>query len=97
MYAIAAGTGKRDAKGAWVPLDTRALSTVAARTGGGFFEARDAASVRRVYADIDRLAKAPLEAPTAVVEDRFLGFLLAGVALLFVARLLQATLWDVLP
>lgn len=97
VYAVVAGVGRRDAAGAWVRLDTRAVEAVARRTGGAFYAARDAGAVEAVYAEIDRLEKAPFEEPRYRSEDAFLPFVLAAALLLLASRLLQATWLDVLP
>jgi len=97
VYGIVVGVGRRDASGDWVRLDTRAVEAVAERTGGAFFEARNAGAVASVYARIDRLEKAPFEEPRYTFEDVFVPFLLAAVLLLLASRLLQVTWLDVLP
>lgn len=44
-----------------VEVDEELLRSIAERTGGRFFQAVDADSLREVFADIDRLEKTPLE------------------------------------
>ncbi|MCE9634656.1 MAG: VWA domain-containing protein [Planctomycetes bacterium] len=97
VYAVAAGSGRRAADGTSTALDTTQARRLAERTRGAFFEARDADAMDRVYATIDALEKAPLDEPRFVLEDRFLPFLGACVTLLLLARILGATLLDVLP
>lgn len=97
VYAIVAGVGRRDASGAFVKQDTRAVEDLAARTGGAFLEARDAGALARMYARIDELERAPAPGFRRVHEDRFLAFLLAGLILVLLGRLLGATALDVLP
>lgn len=97
VYPIAAGIGRRDARGAWVALDTQALEELAARTGGTFHAARDAGAVADVYATIDALEKAPFEEGRVVLRDRYLPFVLAALAFLLVGRLLATTILDVKP
>lgn len=86
VYAIAAGRGRRDADGQWQELDVRALEELARRTGGRAFRARRAADVEQVFAAIDRLEREELSAPEWRVEERFLPFLLAALALAALAR-----------
>jgi Ca-activated chloride channel family protein len=95
--AIVAGVVRTGAGGAVVPLDTRTVEGLALRTGGTFHEARDAEALQRVYATIDRLAKAPVPRPERVLEDRHVPFLLAGLLLLLLARALAETVWRRLP
>lgn len=97
VYAIAAGESRRDAAGRTVALDTRPIERMAVRTGGALYRARDAEAVASVYERIDRLETAPVAAPRSTLEDRWLGFLLAGLALLGLARLLSSTWLEVLP
>lgn len=97
VYAVVAGVGRRDPSGALVKLDTKPIERLASRTGGTFHRARDAGAVAAVYERIDQLEKAAFEEPRFGIEDRFLLFLLAGIVLLLLARLLGATVLEVLP
>ncbi|MBI3845166.1 MAG: VWA domain-containing protein [Planctomycetes bacterium] len=97
VYTIVAGVGSPTAGGDWLPLDTGQVKVVAERTGGEFFEARDAGAVANVYAHIDELEKVELAEPRYRIEERFLPFLVAAVALLVVSRVLQATVFEVMP
>ncbi|MFH2001054.1 MAG: VWA domain-containing protein, partial [Planctomycetota bacterium] len=63
VYTIAAGIGTPDPQGHWMPIDTRQVRHLAERTGGCFYEARDAGAIAGVYADIDELEKVELEEP----------------------------------
>jgi Ca-activated chloride channel family protein len=97
VYAIAAGLGKRERSGGFTPIDTGPIEEMAAATGGQFFAARDAQAVDAVYAEIDRLERAAISAPRYEDRDRFLPFLLFGLALLLVARALGGTVLEVAP
>jgi Ca-activated chloride channel family protein len=97
VYAVSAGLGARNRAGEWMDLDTRQVRRLAERTGGRFFEARDAGAVAAVYAEIDALEKAALPEPRWRVEDRFLAFLVAAVALWLTGRVLERTALEVLP
>ncbi|MEQ8763719.1 MAG: VWA domain-containing protein [Planctomycetota bacterium] len=97
VYTIAAGKGRPSAGGEWIPLDTEQVRTVAERTGGRFFEAKDASDVTAVYGDIDALEKVQLEAPRYRLEDRFLPWLLAAIGLWLFGWLLRQTFWRALP
>jgi Ca-activated chloride channel family protein len=97
VYAIAAGTGDVDASGVRAKIDTGPVERMAARTGGRFFEARDAGAVSAVYASIDALEKSQNAEPRYEMEDRFEPFAIAAVALLILARTLDSTALDVIP
>lgn len=97
VYAVAVGLGSRSRAGTWVEIDTRQVRRLAERTGGRYFEARDAEAVAGVYAAIHDLEKSTLAEPRYRNEDRFLAFLVAGVALLLLSRGLETTVFLVLP
>ncbi len=97
VYTIAAGIGRQAVGGEWIELDTGPVRRVAERTGGAFFEARDAEAVRRVYAAIDELERSGYQEPRFRREDRFLVWLLVGLGLWLVGRLAAATVWEGLP
>lgn len=97
VYSIAAGIGSPDPSGEWIPLDTSQIELLAEKTGGRFFEARDAGAVASVYGYIDDLEKVELEEPRYKVEERFLIFLIAALAMLLTTRVLQSTILEVLP
>lgn len=96
-YTIVAGIGKRNRTGAWVPLDTSQVKHLAEATGGAFFAARDAGALAAVYRTIDELEKVEFEEPRYELEDWFLPFLIAALALMLAGRLLQSAWFEVLP
>jgi Ca-activated chloride channel family protein len=75
VYTVGAGTrglapypvqdafGNRVYRPVAVDIDEETLEQVAASTGGRYFRATDTASLREIYAEIDRAEKAPFEAP----------------------------------
>jgi len=95
VHVIAAG-GARSAAGR-APPNLGPVRALAERTGGSLQRAGDARSLEEVYAVIDRLEKAPLEEQRVLLEDAYLPFLLAALALLIVGRLLGAGPLAVLP
>ncbi len=97
VYTIAAGIGRRGPSGSWIKLDVRQVKVLAERTGGVFFEAKDAGAVEGVYASIDELEKASLSEPRFRIEERFLPFLLLSVGLLAASLFLRFTVFEVLP
>jgi Ca-activated chloride channel family protein len=97
VHAILAGAGGADGAGGRPPIDTGPVERMAARTGGRFFEARDAGALRGVYAEIDALERSRFEAPRTEYEDRALPFLAAALVLLAAGRVLGRTALEVLP
>jgi Ca-activated chloride channel family protein len=49
-----------------VEIDERLLSNIARMTGGRYFRARDAAALQSIYAQIDRMERAPVRSTTVV-------------------------------
>jgi Ca-activated chloride channel family protein len=74
-----------------------ALRDLATRTGGAYAPAKDAEAVAASYARIDALEKTPFAEPATRLEDRFLPFLAAAIALVLVGRALAAGPLRVLP
>ena len=97
VYTIAAGIGSPNASGEMVPLDTGQVERLAERTGGRFFEARDAGAVAGVYGYIDDLEKVEFDEPRYKVEERFPAFLICALLLLLLSRGLESTVLEVLP
>ncbi len=97
VYAIAAGVGRRGPDGKLKRIDTRPVEQMALRTGGLFQRARDANAVGAVYDRIDGLETAPIEEATFVLEDRYLLFLVLGLLLLVLGRVLAVTWLEVHP
>ncbi len=97
VYTIAAGMGRQGASGEWIPVDTSQVRGVAERTGGEFFEAKDAQALERVYATIDTLETVEIAQPRFRREDRFLPFLIAALVVWWIGRLLSSVGWRRLP
>ncbi len=74
-----------------------AAQSLATSTGGRYFAATDAASVKQVYELIDALEKSELEEPRFRWVELFVPFLLAGLAALLLARWASETKLEVLP
>ena len=96
-YTISAGRLTTDAEGSAVPIDTPQIELVASKTGGRFFSAQDATAVADRYAAIDKLETAEFDEPRFKIEERYLGFLLAGMLLMLLSRLVSSTVLGVLP
>lgn len=78
--------------------DTGALKNIAAKTGGVFREAGDAAGLAEIYKEIDRLEKSEIQAIRYMdYKEAFLPFALAALALVFMETLLSTTVFRRLP
>ncbi|MEM7623288.1 MAG: VWA domain-containing protein [Planctomycetota bacterium] len=89
IYAIGIGGGSRQMRlgGLSLPIgstvDTRMLSQIADMTGGRFWLASDAETLREIYAQIDELETTQIETTRSTnVEERFAPFAIAALALL---------------
>ena len=79
-------------------VDERLLAQVATATRGRYYRARDTEALRRIYADIDRLERTPVQVRRYHrTRDWYLPFLLAGAALLVAEWLFRATRWGRVP
>jgi len=78
-----------------VPVDEKLLQTIARRTGGKFFLATDPESLQRIFREIDRLEKTPLQVRRYVrYHEAFPPLVWAGLGLLvlpFATALLRIT------
>jgi len=79
-------------------LDRQALEDIAARSGGEFLAAGDAAAFAAVMAHIDRIETRPLEEQRLVdAHEQFLPWLLAGLALILAGYVIENTWLQALP
>jgi Ca-activated chloride channel family protein len=97
VYSIAVGRPGPASPGARLAVDTTQIRQMAATCDGAFFEAPDATALEGVYARIDALERGTLEQPRFRIEERFLAFLVAAIALFLGGRLLASTWLEVLP
>jgi len=97
VYAIAAGTDNKGLSGGRVKYDTAQVKRMTVKTGGKYYETRDAGAVTSVYTDINNLEKVELDEPHYRIEEKFTPFLIAALALLLISRLLLSTVLEVLP
>ncbi|HEX3552038.1 MAG TPA: VWA domain-containing protein [Thermoanaerobaculia bacterium] len=66
-----------------VPVDEPLLRQIAARTGGQFYRATDTQGLQRIFHEVDRLEKTPLQVKRYVrYEEAFPSLVWAGLALL---------------
>ena len=71
-------------------IDEKPLQEMALLTGGKYFRAQDAASLSKIYADINQLEKTTLKASQKLeIKEHFLDLLLWGLALLALESLLR--------
>ncbi|MBT8495499.1 MAG: VWA domain-containing protein [Deltaproteobacteria bacterium] len=81
-----------------VEIDEQTLEDIADKTGGQYFRATDAAALREVYQQIDRLERTDLEEERyRRYRERFQLFIAAGVLLLLLAWLLRASVFRRVP
>jgi len=97
VHTIAVGKDSRDVTGNVRPRDTAPLRRAAATAGGTFARADDDAALEASLRAIERLEPSPLAEPQITFVPQHLAFLLAGVALLVLARCLRALGLEVLP
>ncbi len=71
VHAIALGRGEQAADGTWRALDTTAVQKLAKISGGRFFPAADAKTLRSVYAEIDQLEAVQFAEPGVRVIEWF--------------------------
>ncbi len=89
VHSIALGRGEQGADGTWRALDTTAVQQLAKISGGRFFPAADAATLRSVYAEIDQLEAVRFAEPGVRVIEWFGLPTWFGLMLFAVAHLLR--------
>lgn len=81
-----------------VDIDEDTLTRVATRTGGKYYRADSADTLRAVYAEIDRLERTEVEVRKYQRHrDLYAWFVLPGLALLLLEVILANTVWRKLP
>jgi Ca-activated chloride channel family protein len=79
-------------------IDERTMTDISRTTGGRYFRARDTEALGRIYHEIDRLERTPVQTRRYVRHrDWYLPFLLAGAVLLILEWLFRATRWGRVP
>ena len=79
-------------------VDTKALRTVAERTGGFFRSAEDADSLQAIYEEIDKMEKSEIESVRFVdYKEAFLPFAVVAIVLLGCEILLANTVFRKIP
>ncbi len=79
-------------------IDEQLLRRIAEETGGRYFRARDREGLKNTYDQIDQMEKSKIEILSfRRFEERFLPFVLAALAFLFLEILLRFTLFRKFP
>ena len=72
-------------------IDDALLTNIARMTGGRYFRARDAAALQNIYAQIDRMERAPVQSSTVVrYTELYRWPLIIGILALFAELALVA-------
>jgi Ca-activated chloride channel family protein len=97
-------TGRRDQFGRMiyqqepVDVDEETLTKIAQQTGGKYYRADTAETLRKIYADIDRLETTEVEVKKYPHYDELFGqVVIAGLAVLVLEMILGQTVWRKLP
>ncbi|MBS1655867.1 MAG: VWA domain-containing protein [Bacteroidetes bacterium] len=79
-------------------LDEDLLRKIATETGGQYFRARDNSGLKEIYNQIDKLEKSKIEITAYKrFDEKFLPFLVAALAFLFIEVVLRYTLFKRFP
>ena len=79
-------------------IDEELLRKIATETGGQYFRARDKDGLKDTYIQIDKLEKSKIDITSFKrVEERFLPFVLAALAILFIEVVLKFTVFRKFP
>ncbi len=81
-----------------VEIDEETLREIAAKTGGEYFRATDKTKLKAIYDKINRMEKSKVEVTQHMIyHERFLEWLLSGLALLVVEFLLSTLVLKRIP
>jgi len=79
-------------------LDVELLTRIAVETGGKYFRAKDKDGLQSIYRQIDQLEKSKVEIQSFKrYEEKFLPFVLAALAFLFLEAILKFTVFRKFP
>ena len=79
-------------------IDEELLRKIATETGGQYFRARNKEGLKNTYSQIDKLEKSKINITSfKLVEERFLPFVLAALAFLFLEIVLRFTIFRKFP
>jgi Ca-activated chloride channel family protein len=95
---IADGAGGITTRQQKVNIDEKLMRMIATETGGMYFRARDNESLKRIYAEIDKLEKSRIEVTSLKrYTERFFPFAFAAAVLLLLEIFLRYTLFRKFP
>jgi Ca-activated chloride channel family protein len=81
-----------------VDIDEKTLTAMAEKTGGKYFRADSADTLRKIYDEIDKLERTEVETKKYVqVEELFPWAVIPGLVLLLFEVILSNTIWRKLP
>jgi len=81
-----------------IDIDEDILKSIAHKTGGRYFRATDTASLRKIYAEIDKMEKTPMEEKGYLRYHELFGvFLSIGFIFLLLEQILKYTVLRVIP
>lgn len=81
-----------------VNIDEKLLTEIARETGGKYFRAKDNASLKQIYADIDQLEKTRIEIKTSKrYMEKFYPLVMAALLFIFLEMLLRFTIFRKFP
>jgi Ca-activated chloride channel family protein len=96
--AIVERTGSAPKNPAIDFIDEDLLRRIAEQTGGRYFRAKDKEALKYIYEQVDKLEKSKVEITSYKrFEERFLPFVLAALAFLFLEILLRFTIFKKFP
>jgi Ca-activated chloride channel family protein len=79
-------------------LDEQLLNRIATETGAKYFRARDREGLSAIYHQIDKLEKSKVDVMSFKrFEEKFLPFVLAAIAFLFIELVLRLTVLKKFP
>ena len=81
-----------------VAIDEKLLISIANETGGKYFRAKDNASLKNIYNEIDKLEKSKVQITTFHrYSEKFYSFVFAALLFLFLEVLLRFTVFKKFP
>jgi Ca-activated chloride channel family protein len=81
-----------------VDVDEETLTKIAQKTNGRYYRADSADTLRKIYAEIDRLEKSEVEVKKFQQYDELFGAAaIAGLAVFLLEMILAQTVWRKLP
>ncbi|HSD88175.1 MAG TPA: VWA domain-containing protein [Kofleriaceae bacterium] len=96
--AVDRGDGRKQLMQMTVSIDETTLRKIADKTGGQYFRATDAASLKRIYGQIDKLERTTIEEERFLEYHQFYGyFVIAAMILVVSALVLRGTVLRRLP